>query len=85
VLTDADVTAIAHRVAEIVATRSDDRRLLTVDEFARRVGVAPRTAREMLLRGEVASYKVMGSRRVAPADVEAYLAAQRTPAQGEAA
>jgi hypothetical protein len=39
----------------------------------------------MLLRGEVASYKVMGSRRVAPADVEAYLAAQRTPAQGEAA
>jgi excisionase family DNA binding protein len=84
-LSDADVSAIARCVAETLGTRADDRPLLTVDEFAKRLGVAPRTAREMLLRRELPSYKVMGSRRVAPADLDAYLAAHRTRAQEEAA
>jgi excisionase family DNA binding protein len=49
-------------------TRADLCRLLQVTE---------RTVDKLLARGEIRSYKIGGSRRIDPADLAHYLAAQR--------
>jgi excisionase family DNA binding protein len=41
------------------------------------LAISERTLRQMLHDGEIASYRVGGSRRIDPADVESYLRANR--------
>jgi excisionase family DNA binding protein len=48
--------------------------------LAERLSISERTVRQMLIDGRIASYRIGGSRRVAPADLEAYLAKQRQAA-----
>ena len=43
------------------------------------LGVSRRTVTYLLSRGEIASFKVAGQRRIAREDVEAYLASVREP------
>ena len=76
-LTDDDVAAIAARVARELRRENDDRPLLTPKETAVRLGVSERTLREMFARGVLRSVKIEGSRRVEPAAIDEYLAANR--------
>jgi excisionase family DNA binding protein len=46
----------------------------TLAEF---LAVSPRTVRQMLLEHKIPSYKVEGSRRIDPVDVDLYLAQRR--------
>ncbi len=74
-LTSADVEAIADAVAaRTVAGRGDPRPFYTTRSLAEKLGTTPRTVQTMLASGTIASYKIEGSRRIAPADVDAYLA-----------
>jgi excisionase family DNA binding protein len=54
------------------------RRFFTTASLASYLALSERTIRDMLKRGEIASYKVAGARRIAPADVDSYLAEHRT-------
>jgi excisionase family DNA binding protein len=51
--------------------------LLTPKGLAQYLSLSERTVRELLSTGELPSYKVAGSRRIAPEDVDAWLAARR--------
>lgn len=54
--------------------------LLTLPEFAKHIAASESTARRIIDRGEIACYRVGRSGlRVRVSDVEAYLAARRTP------
>ncbi len=52
-------------------------RLFTERSLAEYLAVSDRTIREWIRRGELPSYKLGGSRRIDPADVETFLAARR--------
>jgi excisionase family DNA binding protein len=49
----------------------------TPKTLARRLAVSDRSMRRMLSEGTIPSYRVAGSRRVDPADVEEYLRQHR--------
>lgn len=55
---------------------SSERPPLAVDvaEFGRLISVSPRTAWDLIRRGEVPTVRIGGSRRVLVADIENYLA-----------
>lgn len=58
----------------VVARLTPDRReYFTVASLAELLALNPRSVQYMLTRGAIASYKVEGSRRIRPADVDAYL------------
>lgn len=82
-MTDVDVDRLAEAVAAKVAERlndHDDRPLLTPRDLAARLGIAERTAKGLLYpveKAQIRSFMVGGQRRVAPADVDRYVAAQR--------
>jgi excisionase family DNA binding protein len=50
----------------------------TVRQLATRLGISERSARDLVARGVIPSYKIGGSRRIDPADVPDALAACRT-------
>lgn len=55
----------------------DRRPFFTRISLADYLGVSERLVDGLLSRGEIPSYKIAGSRRVAPADVDAYLESHR--------
>ena len=54
------------------------RPFFTPRTLAQYLSVSERTVREMLRTGQLASYRVAGSRRIAAEDVDAYLAEHRS-------
>lgn len=73
VLDDGTIDALAERIAARIAP-PDDRPLLSVKQLAERLSVSERTARDLVDRKVIPSMLVGDrSRRIAPADVEAYL------------
>ncbi len=72
-LTRADVEAIADAVAAR-PLHVDARPFYSPRSLAQRLGVTDRTLRTLTANGTIPSYKIEGSRRYAPADVDAYLA-----------
>lgn len=50
----------------------------TPKQLAQRLAISGRTMRAMLADGRIPSYKVAGTRRIDPDDVEKFLAAART-------
>lgn len=64
----------------MTAARVADRELrpfLTPKALAEYLSISERTARDMLSKQRIPSYKVEGQRRIDPADVEEYLARNR--------
>lgn len=55
----------------------DERPVYRPRRLAERLGVSERTAREMIAKGEIRSYRVRGARVVDAAEVDRYLDAQR--------
>ena len=53
------------------------RPFFTPRTLAEYLAISERTARQMLADGRMPSYKIEGTRRVDPADVDAYLARHR--------
>ena len=58
-------------------TDSESRRFYTERTLAELLAVSDRTVRDWIRRGHLPSYKLGGSRRIDPADVEAFLTARR--------
>jgi excisionase family DNA binding protein len=56
---------------------STSRNFFTERTLAAFLAVSDRTVRDWIRRGHLPSYKLGGSRRIDPADVEAFLAARR--------
>jgi len=54
------------------------RPFFTPRTLAQYLSISERTVREMVRTGQLASYRVAGSRRIAAEDVDAYLAAHRS-------
>jgi excisionase family DNA binding protein len=71
-----DLAAIADAVADRLAPR-DDRPLLSQRQVAERLGVSERTVRDLLASGELRSFKVRGTRKVHPVDVDALIGRAR--------
>lgn len=75
-----DVDELADALAERLAPRltpADDRPLYTVAALCDRLGLSDRVVRQMLADGVIPSFRVGGARRVDPAALDEYLAAQR--------
>jgi excisionase family DNA binding protein len=60
-----------------VLKRSDEPPFYTVASLAQLLSVTPKTVKNMIRDGEIASYKIRDSRRIAKADVDSYLAEHR--------
>ncbi len=71
-LTPADLNALRDMLADLGSV--DTRPFYTTRTLAAKLGVTDRTVQSMLAAGKIASHKIEGSRRIAPADVDAYLA-----------
>ncbi|MFN8160887.1 MAG: helix-turn-helix domain-containing protein [Solirubrobacterales bacterium] len=56
---------------------SQVKRFFTEKSLAEYLAVSDRTIRDWIRRGDLPSYKLGGSRRIDPADVEVFLAARR--------
>ena len=52
-------------------------RLLTTEEVAELLRIEPVTVRRLIMRGELAAYRIAGEYRFTPADVEKFLESQR--------
>lgn len=61
----------------ICASGNDPRPFLTPKALARHLSVSERQMRRMLAEGEIPSYRIGGSRRIDPADVDEYLRRRR--------
>ena len=60
---------------------SEERRcFFTERTLAEYLALSPRTVRDMLKRGMIASYKIGGARRISPVDVDQFLAEHRKEA-----
>lgn len=76
--TSREADAIAKRVVEMLSNRGRlDQPFFTVETLAAKLSLTPRTVRAMLQKGVIPSYKIEGARRIAPQDVEKYLAVCR--------
>lgn len=58
-------------------TQIEAKPFFTERTLAERLAVSDRTIRDWIRRGELPSYKLGGSRRIDPDDVESFLAARR--------
>lgn len=65
-----------------VTMREDEKPFYTPAALARKLAISERSCRSLLERGEIASYKVGGLRRIDPADVADYLARHRSNGNG---
>ncbi len=65
-------------VARLRSLRGGAEDLLAVRDVARRLAVAPATVYRLCDRGELPHVRVSNAIRVAPADLESYLAAHRS-------
>jgi excisionase family DNA binding protein len=76
-----DVAALAAELAPLVARelRPPDG-LLSPAQVADRLGLSPRTVRDMIADGRIPSFKVEGARKIEPAAVDAYIAACKATA-----
>lgn len=72
-----DVEELADAIALRLAEKLDVRPLLSVREAGERLGVSERTAREIITAGELPTVMVKGSRKVEPAAIDRYIAAQK--------
>ena len=63
---------------ETTVRQPDLRPFFTPRALAEYLAVSERTVRQMLADRRISSYKVEGQRRIAPGDVEKYLARNRT-------
>lgn len=70
--------ALTSRAGSTAESAVGGRAFFTPRALAEYLSVSERTIREMVRTGELASYKVAGSRRIAAEDVESYLAEHRT-------
>jgi excisionase family DNA binding protein len=62
---------------EIHVVERDEQPFYTVETLARRLVVTPRTVKNMIRDGEIASYRFRGCRRIDKADVDSFLASHR--------
>ncbi len=67
---------VRHRQLEL-ASATSARPFFTERTLADHLAVSDRTVRTWIRRGELASYKLGGSRRIDPRDVDTFLAARR--------
>ena len=63
--------------AAIRVAEPNRRRFFTPRTLSDYLAISERTVRQMLAEGRIPSYKIEGLRRVAPDDVDRYLAARR--------
>ena len=63
--------------AEVAVLPTARRQLFTPETLAAYLNISERTLRELLRQREIPSYKLGGSRRIAPEDVDAWLRAHR--------
>lgn len=56
--------------------RETMRQALTVPDIAYTLNCSEKTAREMVKRGEIRSFRIGGEYRVRPADLDAYIESQ---------
>ncbi len=59
------------------------RTFFTERTLAEYLAVSDRTVRDWIRRGELASYKLGGSRRIDPTDVDSFLAERRENGRGQ--
>lgn len=72
---------VARRVVELLANRGRlDEPFFTIETLAAKLSVSKRTVSDMLTAAEIPSYRIGGSRRIDPRDVEKYLSARRQEA-----
>jgi len=64
-------------VTEVAVTELKQPPFYTVESLARLLAVDPRTVKNMIRDGEIASYRFRECRRIAKADVDSYLAEHR--------
>jgi excisionase family DNA binding protein len=69
-------------MSRVQVTDTARRRFFTPKTLADYLALSERTVREMLRSGALPSYRIEGSRRIDPADVDDYLAAQRDEGRG---
>jgi excisionase family DNA binding protein len=62
---------------EIHVVERKEQPFYTVETLARRLAVTPRTVKNMIRDGEIASYRFRGCRRIDKADVDSFLANHR--------
>lgn len=62
-----------------VTVLTERRAFFTPRTLAEFLALSERTVRAMLADGVIASYRIAGSRRIAPGDVDAYLSRCRDP------
>jgi excisionase family DNA binding protein len=60
-----------------IIKESSMERLLTTEEVADLLRIEPVTVRRLIMRGELAAYRIAGEYRFAPTDVEQFLESQR--------
>jgi excisionase family DNA binding protein len=81
-MSDLDVDELAVKVATIMLAARDDRPLLTVDQAAKKLGMAKRTFGDRMRRGEIAWVQTgeagtKGARKIEPAELDRWVAARR--------
>jgi excisionase family DNA binding protein len=69
-------------MSQVQVTDTVRRPFFTPKTLAEYLALSERTVREMLRNGALPSYRIEGSRRIDPADVDAYLAAHRDERRG---
>jgi excisionase family DNA binding protein len=68
-----------HSALPVRLAQDERRAFFTPKTLAEYLAVSERTVREMLSKGVIPSYRVAGTRRIKPDDVDAYLERNRTP------
>jgi excisionase family DNA binding protein len=68
---------LAERLAGTEGSGRDGRPLLTPKTLAERLAISERMAGKLISSGEIPSFKVGGSRKIDPADVDSYIDALR--------
>lgn len=76
--TSREADQIAKRVVEMLSNRGRlDQPFYTPETLAAKLALSDRAVRRMLADGVIPSYKIEGSRRIDPTDVDRYLAEHR--------
>jgi excisionase family DNA binding protein len=82
-LSDSDVEAVAHRVAQLLREpNATVEAFYTPEALAHRLSVTRRTVYTLLRRGAIRSYKIETAIRIDPRDVDAYLEKRRQETDG---
>lgn len=72
-------TAVANKVLASLAEQTDERPFLSTADVAARLRVDPRTVRNWMDSGRLASVKIEGVRRVRPGVLDEFVAGQGEP------